>query len=256
MEFLTNVLWIAGGFFITLLAFSIYMGVFKRVRVEDTVFEGGHIYYKEYVGDYNKIGTLFEAVTKDFLPHLIADRQSRIIGIYYDDPTNVADKRMCRAVCGFISRKDEAKTSIEAYGVKEYLYRKLPRVNGARTFFPHKNFLSFVLIAIKVYPPLYQYICKKGKANELIGSIEVYHTKDVKLDRIELMFPYGQDAQEYFLTTAAKPESKPRLNEKKRKQSKTLDLSSEWPEHVKIFDKKGDSSQNVHVAYYLNSYKP
>eukprot|EP01017_Pseudomicrothorax_dubius_P021682 TRINITY_DN2332_c0_g1_i1.p1 TRINITY_DN2332_c0_g1~~TRINITY_DN2332_c0_g1_i1.p1 ORF type:complete len:257 (+),score=45.05 TRINITY_DN2332_c0_g1_i1:61-771(+) len=201
-----------GGLFLGGTAgFLYYMGAFNPVRPEKSVVHGGHIVYSEYVGNYWKIGNTFEKFgqqTKDLFQKF---EGATSLGIYYDNPQMAIDKNECRAIVGVLVPPNVSIGDLRAeVNADEYKIAEVPRVESIRVFWPFRNVLSFLVLALRAYPVMERYLRENTSAkSEGKGgvAIEFYHFGQ-KNKQIETNMVYGPGIEKYVLTTSPPPRQK------------------------------------------------
>jgi hypothetical protein len=68
------------------------------------------IIYKQYQGEYQRIGPQFDLIRREVQATF---PKSQMFGIYYDEPTRVADPTKCRAVVGIAVDVEEVNKVAE-----------------------------------------------------------------------------------------------------------------------------------------------
>lgn len=108
--------------------------------------------------------------------HKLKIEANRGIGIFYDNPKEIAKDKLRSEIGCIIESKDTNRLSIN-----ECMYKTkvLPSEDYATAELPLKNGLSIFIGFIKVYPALDKYISEQGKKK---GSVtEIYDIPNRKI---------------------------------------------------------------------------
>lgn len=187
--------------------FFLYMGFYHQVQIEDFTLPPKVLLYKEYVGDYRNIDKAIQALDKD-LTHLSANYQE--FAMYYDAPLLLNDVTKSRAIIGvLIDVKDRQKAVDFLVNHATYRIYEYSNVKGLSTTFPYRNGLSMAWIIYKVYPALADHARTRGlyAKGHNVGAIEIYHYKTGE-STVQIVFPYGEEAQELMLNKSPAPSYK------------------------------------------------
>ena len=137
--------------------FLAHLGMFSALSVSEQKM-GPYVYaYEEFVGPYQKTMPVFARVNNIIKEQGI--KSDKGIGVYFDNPSQVAADKL-RSNCGaIIDETDPAKLAA--------LSQKLKIGNFAQTNcmvvkFPIKSPLSYMLAPMKVYPVLSKHMNEKG----------------------------------------------------------------------------------------------
>lgn len=161
-------LMIFGALVIVLLGFMAYLGVFSSIKVTEKT-TGPYFYvYKEFVGDYTKTGKVFDDVWLTLEKNKIAYHYG--IGIYFDNPENTPAEKL-RSHCGVSLDKGDIPRALAAD--KTLKAGEIKQATRAFVAFPIKNFFSYFIGPLKVYPALMEY-AKANGYEEMVVGIEVY----------------------------------------------------------------------------------
>ena len=191
--------------------FALWMGVFKKMKIEEKHFYGGVLAYVDYRDEIKNIGKAHTQIGKDldlFKTQHVLQGKALTMGIYYDDPYNLKRPNEFRATLGilFVDRNVQAENFFK---IKGYKIKALPKVNSIYGEFPYKCFLSYSLAPIKFYPASLEYIGRnKTKYGDLFnpcepsGSIELYEGNLIKF-----YFPLS-NRSDFYLTKDPAPEMK------------------------------------------------
>lgn len=168
INFLMKKLLIALLIFISLVA--IYLstqGAFRDIVIEQRVMPGFRVVGVQHRGAYEKIGDAFSRA------HKIADENGvavKMIGVYFDNPNEVAEDSL-RSLAGLIvSEEDSAKLSV----LPNMVALHIPAGNAAVSNFETGGMVSMIIGAMKSYPKLTEYVVAKGIANDVAFVYEVY----------------------------------------------------------------------------------
>lgn len=152
---------------IIIVCFLAYLGFFSTVSVTEKESEKMVIMYEPFTGPYAKTMDTFERVRGLMKKEGLDTRVGA--GVYYDNPDLVPAEKL-RSECGFIiQEKDSGR--IEALK-KRYTFRTIEKGSFLYAEFPVKNFFSYIIGPMKVYPVFSKTFKQKGVAPSF--SIEVY----------------------------------------------------------------------------------
>lgn len=180
-----------------------YYGIFNPIIIHSIEYGPIPFFFKQYTGNYRQVGQLFEKIRRTAYRFF---HEVQIMGIYYDDPSEIIDVYESRAVLGFIA---ETSDNDLLYNFKEKNgfgmdFKELPFCEALHVRFPYKSFLSFYVMGFKVYPKMYEYL-KRRNLETHAGIIEEYHFKSGFVD---IILPYGQKAKEFGLHSSTRPKYK------------------------------------------------
>lgn len=190
---------------VILIIYLIYIGFFRRVEIRNKRLPSTLLLYCEYVGDYSKIGTVFQNVRNNVKP--LFQPSTLDCGIYYDSPAFVQNTKQSRAVVGLLLQEHEradAQRFIADHPI--FKLRQLPEAECIYNEFPYKSFMSILVVLMRVYPKIKDFAMKNRIFEDpldISGIMEVYTGPTM-----EVIIPYGPEAQGYFLTTQPEPEYK------------------------------------------------
>jgi hypothetical protein len=175
------------------------IGLFKSAQLGKGYFRGTSIVYKEFVGNYTKIGQAFGE-----LCNVGKEVDSKnMIGIYYDNPTNMKDQNNCRAVVGLLTKTQLSEEKLVSFGMKQ---ATLPDTECIQWYFKLKFYiLPLMIIGMKKFYGSLQNIIKDSSLQKIYSlditkplySIEVYDSKTINfyipLKNQEKFFLHTQD---------------------------------------------------------------
>ena len=171
------------------LVFLHYMGFFKKIEVMKKDMPSMIVVYKNAVGSYaenaKKMSEVFEYLKEEGI------ETERGIGIYFDNPDLVAPEKLRASVGAILPDiyKDKIPKIIEKVNVQT-----LPSSPALYSEFPHKNYLSYIIGPMKVYPKFSEKLKKDMIAPS--AGIEIYDTVNKK---IEFYMPTGvKDLEKLF----------------------------------------------------------
>lgn len=111
------------------LAFAYWIGAFSSMKVQEKEFQKGTFIYIQFQGHVRSLKKTYEKIMKDKkeFEETHSKFKTRLLGIYYDDPSNLVNRSKMRAVIGFYL--DEPNEEIETYFKnKGYKTAELPTV--------------------------------------------------------------------------------------------------------------------------------
>ncbi len=160
---------------VLLLGLYAYLGGFSEIKVSTQKSGGETIVYQEVTGDYKQTKTITNKIYY-YLLHKLKIEANRGIGIFYDNPKEIAKDKLRSEIGCIIESKDTNRLSINEC---IYKIKVLPSEDYATAELPLKNGLSIFIGFIKVYPALDKYISEQGKKK---GSVtEIYDIPNRKI---------------------------------------------------------------------------
>lgn len=185
------------------------MGFLSPVPVKEKRLPKSLLLFTEYVGDYRKIGSVFENLTKTVKPKFKPTNNN--CGIFYDDPSTLEDRSKARAACGLLIEEDERQAA-EKFVAEHSSFKlaELPELDCVYTRFPFKSRLSMLFIVLKVYPEIRQYAFRNRYVrvpSDIKGIIEIYRC-DGNAQIIEVVLPYGQRTEQICLSSQPVPQER------------------------------------------------
>jgi hypothetical protein len=147
--------------------YLISQGLLQTVVIEQRAMPGYRVAGIRHVGPYEKIGDAFNQI------HKIADEQGipvKMIGVYFDNPNEVAEDSL-RSIAGVIvSDVDSAKLS----AISNLTFISIPAGSAAVSDFETGGMVSMIIGAMKSYPKLTEYVTEKGIAEQVAFVYELY----------------------------------------------------------------------------------
>lgn len=197
------ILYIFWGFvlFCFLILYLVYYGIFNPIIIHEIEFGPVSFFYKVNHGHYRHVGPTFDKIKRAAFRFF---KSIQIMGIYYDDPSQIIDQYESRSVLGFFVLSDEDNEIKYKYKNNNGIgceFKELPFCEALHVRFPYKSFLSFFVMGYKVYPKMYAYLKKRNLAI-VHGIIEEYHFKSGFID---IILPYGDKSEEFYLTKEKRP---------------------------------------------------
>ncbi len=152
-----------------------YLGTFSNVEVTEKETDSYTFVYKEHIGDYSKVGTVFDEIYNS----LIADDIETIngFGIYYDNPDVIIEEELRSKVGSIIT--DEQAQKIDELGLN-YKIMTADSVYAVVTELPYRNKLSVIVGVMKAYPAMAEYMEEKGYEIGNVGY-ELYDMENGKI---------------------------------------------------------------------------
>ena len=165
-----------------------WLGFFKKMQINESVFPGGTFIYSDWKGEIKSVGEAFGNISAEFVRIRDASKipiRGHPMGIYYDDPSNLKNPSDFRACIGFLINKSEegANQLIETFRNEGFKCVDVPRVQTIHGDFPLKvRMISYPMGAMKFYPASLRYIGEhkqkyenlfKQNSNQDSGSIEL-----------------------------------------------------------------------------------
>ncbi len=152
-----------------------YYGGFKKINILVTKSGGETMVYESVTGDYKQT----PKYTDKIYYALLNDEKietTKGIGIFYDNPNNVA-KEQLRSEVGCLL--DHADSAVVAQLSGQYKLKTLPVDDYIVTEFPMKGGLSFMIGILRVYPALNKFSQENGYKDSPIT--EIYDVPNKKI---------------------------------------------------------------------------
>lgn len=187
-----GVLKIIGGVFaallILILVFFAYLGGFKSVEVERSAYGPAEIVYTTHRGSYQTIGKSWEQFQADWEAKGLDRCDS--LAVYLDPPDAPEEELRSVLACridGF-AEDEQAKWRAAFPGVM------LPQSDALISSFPFRNYASFILAPMKVYPEM----AKRIEADGLQGTVAIEEYGVIgETKQIGIIMPVEIDRSEY-----------------------------------------------------------
>lgn len=173
--------------------------IFSKIEVREMSLGSGKLVFVPYKGSYSNISEKFAQVTKDFSE--MFGENVRYFGIYYDNPSQLADPNESRAIIGacFDQSKD-LKNFISKH--KDYRVIEFKDLRGFGSVFPLYNYLDLLVSVVRGYPSIRAYGIEKRLMDKCLCSIEFY---DYLKNILTIAFPYHEN-NESILHQSGYPE--------------------------------------------------
>lgn len=184
--------------------FLVYYGILNPIIIHNIEYGPVSFFYLQYIGNYRNVGRTFEKIRRTAFRFF---ESIQIMGIYYDDPGTIEDIYEGRAALGFFLLSSEPNLFLYRFKEKNSIgmeLKELPYCEALHVRFPYKSFLSFYVMGFRVYPKMYAYL-KSRNIEKHGGIIEEYH---FKAGYVDIILPYGEKSQEFFLHKEKKPKYK------------------------------------------------
>lgn len=166
---------ILGAVLVLLVLVYAYYGGFKKISFHVETTGGETMVYESVIGDYSQT----PKYTDKIYYALLNDEKietTKGIGIFYDNPKNVA-KEQLRSEVGCLLNNADSATLEQLSG--QYKLKTLPVDDYIVTEFPMKGGLSFMVGILKVYPALNKYAQEHGYKDSPIT--EIYDVPNKKI---------------------------------------------------------------------------
>lgn len=154
---------------IAVLAVSLlwYLGAFSSIKVVEKEMGPFVMAYESFVGPYQNTPPVFEKVQKILTDADI--KSTKGLGVYYDDPSKVAQDKL-RSDCGAIIEPQDLSKLVKVR--KELKVKVLPKRMCLVAEFPLKNQLSMIIGIMKAYPAIAKIAAEKKY--KMTASMELY----------------------------------------------------------------------------------
>ena len=150
--------------------FLFYMGMLSNYEIQKREIGPFNYVYEPYVGPYPETGKvgmeIYNSLKDDGIDSEIG------LGIYFDNPEVTPSNQLRSEMGSVLTDSDYEKLPSFA---DKYDYKIVPKTNSLVVEFPIRNFLSYMMGPMKVYPLMESYMEKNGYVvtEEDVG-IEIY----------------------------------------------------------------------------------
>ena len=175
MKIMKIVLIILAVLVVSLIAVYAYYGGFKNISFSVEKQGGEFIVYENLVGDYSQSPKVSDRVYYALLNDEKIET-TKGIGIYYDNPKNVAKDKLRSEIGCIVENADSATVARLA---EKYLVKTLPQSEFVVAEFPFKGKLSALFGIMTVYPALDKFCKEQGYAESPIT--EIYDVPNKKI---------------------------------------------------------------------------
>jgi len=180
MKLVKWLLWLVLIFVVIMLGFWAYIGGFSTPKVSEQIIGPYTIAYQPFVGPYKDCGPVFETVYQSLKNKGIATTVG--LGIYYDDPSQVAADKL-RSDLGCVIEPKDVKTI-----GKELKVKTLLKTRAIVAELPLRHSLSMMVGPMKAYPALVKY----QQANNLKIIAPPYEVYDMSGGKILYIMPIAK----------------------------------------------------------------
>ncbi len=142
-------------------AFATYLGVFRRVEVQQQELGPVYLVYQEQTGDYRRAGLAMSEVVRSF--HNLGMYDVKGFSSFCANPLKISREAMPSEAGVVLNQKqlDRSRNTAARYKVKV-----LPIQLGLLAKFPFRNSLSALIGARRVYPKMVERLSELGKSAE------------------------------------------------------------------------------------------
>jgi len=144
-----KILFIVLGLVILILSFLTYNGLFREIHVVEKEVPGYSLMTLDFKGPYHQIGETFERLKSTCEQHNI---KQDFIGIYFDNPDEVAEEDLRSKACVIVNSGDSAK--LAALGCSAY---QLPAGSALTVDWHYTNGIEMLIGIFKSYATLGEY---------------------------------------------------------------------------------------------------
>lgn len=188
MKYLIGLCAVSAVLFACAVGYYGYLGGFHDVKIERGAFGPDEIIYATHRGPYENIGEGWQQFQDEMTRAGIG--QCDGMGIYLDPPD--VPPQDLRSVLG--CRTDTMPESEKAVAKENFPSFVLPRSDALLSMFPYKNYFSYILAPMKVYPEIEKVVIREGLEPSV--GIELYGVMGESSD-IRFVVPIGIDKSEY-----------------------------------------------------------
>lgn len=184
-----------------------YMGFFFPLNIKDSLLGPFNLLYREFKGDYDEIDKQLESFQKDLSKYF---QSIATFKIYYDNPSALKLKSNARAIYGLILAEKEPMDRIQKFCKKfeDIRYKIIPRISCIHTTVPKTKNYNFnqKVFQMKILPKLVISLGGKAHKNDkeisFVGLVEISSLDESPGKKfIKYAIPYGENTNEYFLTS-------------------------------------------------------
>lgn len=176
MKTLRIILVLLGLFILGILAYMMYLGAFKTIKVEIKEGGGEVLVYEEMIGDYSKSAKVMDRIYEDLLNKEKIETYKGF-GIYFDNP-QVVDKENLRSELGCILEEkdyDRIEDLANRFNIKTF-----PVDNYLTAEMPYYGKMSVFIGIFKVYPAFEKFAIDNNIGDE--GEVmEIYDIPKKKI---------------------------------------------------------------------------
>lgn len=147
------------------------LGFFREVIVQEKAMGPYMMVYEKHIGDYQESGVIQKKIYDELISKANIET-FKGVGIYYDDPGEVATDKL-RSEIGCILEEDDLE-KIDMLKDMNFHIKEIASAKYLYAEFPYKNSLSIFMGIIKVYPVLKKYIAdNKLTMREMIEIYDI-----------------------------------------------------------------------------------
>lgn len=165
------------------------------------------VLYREWQGDMDTVGSVFQEMGKE-LSDRLSRKESRLFGVYYDDPKRLIDPKQARCIIGFILETEEQKRTGQEIASQSQKYKTgvLPETMTLTLKYRYRNGLSIFLLG-HFWKKIMKQFHKEGlKRQEEAPFIEFYDLRTQGDGHFHLHYPL-ENLKQLNLSSIAKPAS-------------------------------------------------
>ncbi|OGJ52156.1 hypothetical protein A2335_02490 [Candidatus Peregrinibacteria bacterium RIFOXYB2_FULL_32_7] len=157
---------------VIMFVFLSYFGAFEKIEIVEKEAGPYNFVYEDHTGAYIDIGSVFDEMegrlNEDGIEYVAS------LGIYYDNPTQVAEENL-RSKGGYIL-SDEMYAKVEA--LNTYKRMKIEAKKYITIEYPYKHTITMMFAPMRVYPKFAAYLKKKGYRQEGL-ALEMYEDEKI-----------------------------------------------------------------------------
>ncbi|GAB4518087.1 MAG: hypothetical protein Tsb0010_02300 [Parvularculaceae bacterium] len=165
-----------------------YMGGFQKVEIARGSFGPAEIVFTTHRGPYREIGASWERFADEFAAEGFT--RCNALAIYLDPPDAAPEDLRSILACRIDGLDEAEKRALAA----RFSHAVLPRTETFTASFPYRNYASYILAPMKVYPAFAKH--DGGEAGDALLAIEVYGVEG-EFDEIGFVLPIGAEPSDY-----------------------------------------------------------
>ena len=175
-------------FILFIIGFLFYMGGFSKIEISRGDFGPTEIIFSTHRGAYRNIGNSWNKFQKDLETANL--KECDALAIYLDPPGTPEDQLRSILACKIDALPEESKLSLKT----KFKSFTIIKSEAVLSKFPFKNYFSYMLGPMKVYPKFTQYL--ETEKIQPVVAYELYGVMD-KTKEIEFVMPLGTTKEIY-----------------------------------------------------------
>lgn len=182
-----------------------YMDLLTGKKVSHSMLHQSMILYREWQGDMETVGQQFQDMGKE-LADKLDKKDSRLFGVYFDDPKRLFNPKLARCIIGFILETEDQKRVGQdiASSNPKYKMGVLPETMTLSLRYKYRNPFSILLLGHFWKKVLKQFHSEGLKRQVDTPFVEIYDLRANSESLIHLHYPL-ENIKELYLSSLPKP---------------------------------------------------